>query len=272
MPRAGIDHKNAMIGVEGIYPHKNICSLVTIALMMPAFFYRFKGKSALLKKALFLTITLALVLATTARTGWLVLIACLGFIYLAKALRHFKQLERLVVVLFVPAVVLLIVWLGFTFETEILQLMGKDATLSGRTTIWKAVFSSIFKSPWVGYGYDAFWIGFKGEAVHLAIATGDPGLGNAENGVLQLWLELGIVGLFILFALLARACRNAIRCFRSDTPGYVLWYMSMLFIALISIPAGDKFMYPHSIEWTMLILADAGLALQAKRIRASTHA
>ena len=42
--------------------------------------------------------------------------------------------------------------------------------------------------------------------------------------------------------------------------------MSMLFIAVLSLVDGDKFMYPHSIEWTMLILADVGLAQQAKRV------
>jgi O-antigen ligase len=271
MPRAGVDYKNSMIGVEGLYPHKNICSMVTIALMMPAFFYKFKGRSALLKKSLYLGITMALVLATTSRTGWLVLAGCIGVIFIAKNIRTMKPLERLMTVLFVPGVVGTLVWLMITYRAQLALMMGKDPTLSGRTVIWQAVFLSIFKRPWTGFGYDAFWIG-TGEALRLAIATGDPALGNAENGVLQLWLELGLVGVLIVFAILLRATVNAIRCLRSDTPEYALWYMSMIFIAVLSLVDGDKFMYPHAIEWTMLILADAGLAAQAKRIRASRAA
>jgi exopolysaccharide production protein ExoQ len=272
MPSAGVDHKNAMIGVEGIYPQKNICAMVTIGLMIPAFYYQFRGASATLKRFAYLGLGLALVLATTARTGWLMLIGCLTFIYLAKSLRRVKRIERLMVVLFLPAGIACTAWLVYTFRFDLLALMGKEATLSGRTIIWHAVFLSILKRPWTGFGYRAFWIGFKGEAIHLALATNDPGLSNAENGILQLWLEVGLVGVLILTAILFRSCRNIIRCYRSDTPEHILWYSTIIFMALLAVLDGDKFMLPHSLEWPMLILADAGLALQAKRLRTASQA
>ena len=266
MPGAGIDHKNSMIGLEGLYPHKNICSVTTIMLMLPAFFYRFKGQSAALKKAAYLGIGLALVIATTSRTGWLTLIAVLGFIYTVKSLRRIKKFDRLIVLWFVPGALLSIAWLIFTYKSQLLALMGKDPTLSGRTVIWQAVFSSIWKSPWLGYGYDAFWTG-KGESLRLAMYAGDPALGNAENGVLQVWLELGLVGVAILFIFLFRACLHAIRCFRANTPDHAIWYMTLVFMSVLSIILGDKFMARHAINWTMLILADAGLAMEARRVR-----
>jgi exopolysaccharide production protein ExoQ len=126
---------------------------------------------------------------------------------------------------------------------------------------------SIVKRPLLGFGYSAFWIGFKGEAVNLALATGYAGLGNAENGVLQLWLEIGLVGVAVLFLMLLRTCKNAATCFRADSPGYVIWYISLLFLTLLALVDGDKFMVPHAIEWTMYILADVGLAMEAQRLR-----
>ena len=97
----------------------------------------------------------------------------------------------------------------------------------------------------------------------------DPGLSNAENGVLQIWLELGLVGVLILLATLFRTCKNAVACFRSNTPDYAIWYMSILFINMLALVDGNKFLLWTSIEWVMYIMADIGLATEARRVRAT---
>jgi exopolysaccharide production protein ExoQ len=267
MPKAGIDYKNHMIGVEGIYPHKNICGAITVLFMLPAFFYRFKGKSGGLKRALYLLVTAALVAISGSRTGWLLLAACLCFIFLVKALRRLQKIERLLVVMLVPGLVATVCWLIYMFRMQLLHLLGKNSSLSGRTEIWHAVFLSILKRPMLGFGYDAFWIGFKGEAIHLALASGAPNLANAENGVFQLWLEVGLIGVLLLLAMLFQGARNAVKCFRSDIPNYALWYMSMLFVEVMALVDGQRYMIPHSIEWTFLVLTNAGLAMEARRVQ-----
>jgi len=148
------------------------------------------------------------------------------------------------------------------------HLIGKGATLSGRTDIWQAVFLSIVKRPWTGFGYAAFWVAGAPEATRLAQLLGDKTLGNAENGVLQLWLEVGLVGVLIMFVLLIRSTRNAIACFRSNTPNYAIWYISIIFINLLALVDGDKFLLWTSLEWAMFIMADVGLANEARRLKA----
>ncbi|MFT4111480.1 O-antigen ligase family protein [Silvibacterium sp.] len=260
LPRAGIDHKNAMIGVEGIFPHKNVCSVVMISFMLPAFFYKFPGKLGNMKRIAYLAITGLLVLATTSRTGWLVLLCCIACAITLRAMRHMTPLQKLLVSFLLVGLIALIIWIATVYFRQIVVAMGKDPSMSGRTQIWKAVFLSIFKRPMLGYGYDAFWMGFKGESMHLALASGFPGLGNAENGILELWLEVGFVGVLLQFIALGMASRSAMRSLKADTPPHVLWYMSMLFITLLAIVDGDKFMLPHSIEWVMFVMAGVGLA------------
>jgi O-antigen ligase len=85
---------------------------------------------------------------------------------------------------------------------------------------------------------------------------------------LQLWLELGLIGVIMLLVSLYRTCRNAVACFRSNTPGYAIWYMSILFITMLSLVDGSKFMLWTSIDWMMYLMADIGLATEAKRLRA----
>lgn len=272
MPNAGVDHKNETIGWQGVFPHKNICSLVMVAFLIPAFIQPFTGKWGGIRRMLYVILLSVLIAGTTSRTGWIVGVLSIAFVYLLRMLRKVRKLERTLTFLIVPTLAGALIWIASFYKAEILAWLGKSSTLSGRTIIWAAAMVSILKRPFIGFGYDAFWIGFKGEAINLALATGFAGLSNAENGILQLWLEVGLVGVVLLLLLLLRTCKNAVICFRSDSPGYVIWYISLLFITLLSLVDGDKFMFPHAIEWTMYVLADAGLAMEAKRVLAASTA
>jgi exopolysaccharide production protein ExoQ len=77
-----------------------------------------------------------------------------------------------------------------------LGLLGKDATLTGRTKIWSAVLTQIHKHPWTGYGYAAVWDDKTGWGP-LAWITKDAGFkaGHAHNAWLEQWLGMGYPGL-----------------------------------------------------------------------------
>lgn len=81
----------------------------------------------------------------------------------------------------------------------ILELMGRDSTLTGRTQLWNALLDKIWVRPWLGYGYGAFWQSTSKEYLDVwkAINWTAP---HGHNGFLDLWLELGLLGLSI-FAL-----------------------------------------------------------------------
>jgi O-antigen ligase len=267
LPKAGVDYKNAAIGWQGVFPHKNICALVILSFLLAILAAPFQGTFAGLRRALAALMILALLVGTTSRTGWIVgMVTIVGF-YVIRFLRKARHIERLLLVVFLGTVSVAGAWSVFQFGDEILHLLGKSSDLSGRTVIWRVIIEYLVNHPWFGAGYDAFWLGLRGDSGTLALQASDPGLNNAENGILQLWLEVGIFGVIFLFAMMIRACKNAAACLRSDTPNYVLWYMAILLLTLLALVDGDKFMYPNAIEWTMFIMADAGLAYEARRIR-----
>jgi len=78
----------------------------------------------------------------------------------------------------------------------IAALFGKDLTLTGRTNFWPFILDKVWKSPWLGYGFGAFWRGLEGTSADIWYASGwkPP---NSHNGYLDLLLELGFVGLSI---------------------------------------------------------------------------
>lgn len=90
------------------------------------------------------------------------------------------------------------------------ELLGRDATFSGRTTIWQFVFSMIAERPALGYGYGIFWLGEGAPAGVFWYWTKQIEL-HAHNGYLQLVLDVGFVGAALfacsLLVLLARTAQ-----------------------------------------------------------------
>ena len=94
--------------------------------------------------------------------------------------------------------VTLFVILSIFIPGELLALIGKDSTLTGRTDIWDALIYSIKQKPWLGFGYGVYWLDQLGPSyyVRLSLQWGVP---TAHNGWIETWLSVGIVGV-ALFA------------------------------------------------------------------------
>jgi exopolysaccharide production protein ExoQ len=75
--------------------------------------------------------------------------------------------------------------------------LSKTANLSGRADIWLLLPDIALRRPWLGYGYDVFWSGYDSPSAEVWYAVGW-NAPNAHNGFFDLWLGLGVVGLFLL--------------------------------------------------------------------------
>ena len=97
------------------------------------------------------------------------------------------------------------------FMDTLLDVIGKDSTLTGRATIWTTVFRLIAERPILGTGYSAFWLPdqYESEWAWAEIGWLAP---SAHSGYLDLMLQLGypgvIAALALLFMTLARIGRN----------------------------------------------------------------
>jgi exopolysaccharide production protein ExoQ len=98
---------------------------------------------------------------------------------------------------------------------SIFIFLDKDPTLTGRTELWPYVIDYIYQRPLLGWGFTAFWIPSNPAGAEISSAVGFP-LNEAHNGLLQLLLDVGIVGTtFFLFLwvrnfLLAMKCINGL--------------------------------------------------------------
>jgi len=92
---------------------------------------------------------------------------------------------------------------------EALEAIGRDESLTGRTNVWAMVLRYA-KNPWVGAGYENFWIGDR-----LA-ALSSWGGNQAHNGYVEIYVNLGWVGIFFLAIVILVGLRTVIASCRTN--------------------------------------------------------
>jgi len=96
--------------------------------------------------------------------------------------------------------------------------LGRGKGMSGRTEIWAAVISAA-GNPIIGTGYESFWISPNAQKVWRSLLLAgwwDVGINEAHNGYLDIYLNLGCIGLFLIALILIGGYRRTIRAFQYD--------------------------------------------------------
>ena len=222
---------------RGVYIHKVVLgSMMSLSVLTSLYLTSWKNP---LRPLAYLALPLAVIclLMSTTKAALAALIVVIGCIPLYRTLRWEPKRVLLSwgigLPLFVGAIAAVL-----SNASLILQAMGKNTTLSGRTEMWPLVLENIAQQPWFGYGYESFWIGgWEGPAanvwVYLPFGFEPP---HAHNGFLDIVLSVGIVG-FALFLLnvLAYVWR-AVRWVRTIPTAEGLAPLLLLtFMALVNI-------------------------------------
>jgi len=97
----------------------------------------------------------------------------------------------------------LVLAFGLNLNGELAQRLGRDPTLTDRTLIWNTVLS-IRTNPLVGTGYESFWLGPRLDRIWEITGR----VNEAHNGYLEVYLNLGLVGLSLLTGFLLTGYRN----------------------------------------------------------------
>ena len=202
----GIGRMPAGSGLEGywsgIQTHKNGLGKVSVmgAMLMTLVALSETGRRRLL---FFGGAALAalLVVASRSVTSLLIMFALVGVGWLAHLFQRALALWLLAVYggafFFALLIAAALSYGGVEF---FLNLLGKDASLTGRLPIWDIVWNSIQERPWLGWGYSAFWNDSGRGHIRLIYEVLGWSSPDAHNGLLELWLNVGLVGI-ILFCM-----------------------------------------------------------------------
>jgi hypothetical protein len=100
----------------------------------------------------------------------------------------------------------LILGFGFGMNADLAEAVGRDPTLTDRTKIW-SVLLGMHTNPLVGTGYESFWLGSRLDSVWEKVGH----INEAHNGYLEVYLNLGIIGLLLLVVFLIASYRTICR-------------------------------------------------------------
>jgi exopolysaccharide production protein ExoQ len=85
----------------------------------------------------------------------------------------------------------------FGISRHLSEALGRTSTMSGRTGLWTALLG-LHTNPILGTGFESFWLGEnlkRLEGIFFFIPN------EAHNGYLEIYLTLGLIGVFLLIGL-----------------------------------------------------------------------
>jgi exopolysaccharide production protein ExoQ len=132
--------------------------------------------------------------------------------------------------------------LGFNINESLARGVGRDPTLTGRTNIWKAVLSTNTDAL-VGTGYQSFWLGPR--LAHVWKLAG--GVTEAHNGYLEVYINLGLIGVFLLLVFLIVSyrsmCKKLSPSFSLASLGLALWTVVLFYNITESAAFNGQFLW-----------------------------
>lgn len=196
----------------GVYGHKAIAGRMCAVSFFVALLYMPTSRVLKLFKIMTLVATIILCAATQARASWLLIIFGGSVMFVVQFLRM-QRLSVGIRVIIVSLIVVSMAILGTATFSDLLLAMGRDASLSGRTTLWDAAIAvAADNHPWLGSGYRDFWLGPSVELVQRYMTSWARMPAHGHNGYLDTWLELGWFGLAVLIVFLFRTIGSVLVC------------------------------------------------------------
>jgi O-antigen ligase len=258
---------------SGVYLHKN--GLGRYMAIGAAAFWTLRFERTW-RPVLWLLFGLAIVLILLANsaTSLMTVVLIIGLLPLYRLLRARDQITRwtstvLLVAVFI-AVAFVLLHPAFERLTDyVLLQLGRrpdQNSLLVRLALWDYVSAYIAGRPWLGYGFDAFWQ--NGRIVHIVTTNRDWLVFQAHNGYLELWLQLGLVGLSGMVLHLVLNFRRTVRVARHMARVESMWCFSYLTIMTVFNFTYSALLGQLTVPWTLYVALTLSLWRQLADVQA----
>lgn len=136
--------------------------------------------------------------------------------------------------------------------TGLVNNLGRNSTLTGRTEMWSHALHLV-ENPIFGTGYESFWVGERLEKMRPVA----PGVNQAHNAYIEIYLNLGWAGLALFGLVIASGYRKIIQAFRQngDAARLALTYFVVTLSYGFTEAGAVKFRSPVWISFLMAIMA-----------------
>jgi exopolysaccharide production protein ExoQ len=159
-----------------------------------------------------------------------------------------RRPARLAVLIPVAICLYLLLEFGLQIDTVALvsEAVGRNRDLTGRTHIWSVVLSAN-TNPYVGTGYESFWLGSR----LLWVWEQAGWINEAHNGYLEVYLNQGLIGLFLLAGFLIASYRTICRRLRASAS---LGSLSLALWTVLLFYNGTESAFGGQLLWVVFLL------------------
>lgn len=214
--------------MRGVFAQKNVFA----DAMLPGFasflflWQRQPGQLRMLLAAGLLLLCIVLAGSVSA-LGIAILIASVALLFKARAGRRNALIYLYASLALVGAV------LAIFFPENLVQLIGRDLTLTGRVELWQRAAGFVGDHPLLGHGYGAFWTADspRSELINHYLGWSVP---DAHNGFLDLALQLGLAGLALAVLILATTGVLSWAAIRNRSLPEAHWIVLVLVLVVVA--------------------------------------
>ena len=213
----------------------------------------------------FAGLAVVLVLMSTSKTSLVSLMLGAGAIGFVLVARRGPAAGAAATWAGVTGVVLLVAFLLFAADV-FFAILGKDATLTGRTKIWAAVMRQIEERPWLGYGYHAVWGDKSGWGPYAWISK-NAGFQaqHAHNSWLEQWLGLGLLGVIAWGLFYLQTMTLAVIAVFRDRGGALLAFPFIVVYSLVALTESIALTY-NDFRWVLFVAFTVKLAFPDREV------
>ncbi|WP_244301260.1 O-antigen ligase family protein [Leucobacter insecticola] len=140
-----------------------------------------------------LLLSIATLLLTRGATVWVALAAVIVGLGIALWARRLGPERRVPLYVTTVAIITAVIALTVFARDFVFGLLGKSGDMTGRLETWHKVIDLAEQRPWFGWGWVSYWAPWVEPFKSLDQKAGLPVM-SAHNAWLDVWLQLGIVG------------------------------------------------------------------------------
>lgn len=236
---------------RGLGAHKNTFGTLSILAILIFVISFNSNKSHRLVKLFFISLYTLFIIMSGSRTAMVVLAILLLFLLIKgtyswlKKESHYLALSAFVFMLLFTLIAIAAVIMNL--ET-ILNAMGRDITLTGRSDIYDFSVEMVKQKLFFGYGYGSFWnSGFKSMISDMMGFN----LGSSHSGILDTLLDFGLVGLSLIILMCLRNILNITKLIRTSAEPIFIWSLVFYIFILMNNITDSRLLNTLSIFWVM---------------------
>lgn len=141
---------------------------------------------------------------------------------------------------------------GIDLKESVLEALGKDSTLTGRTILWEFGLQAFEENPWLGYGYHGWW-----ESGETAVGTlrmvVKQDLALFHNNFLEVAVAFGIWGPLALGSVILFVVITSARAFLADPQYIKAWPLLYMVLILFLCTSENPLFNNHGLHEVLLV-------------------